>query len=822
MSSESMVPSRSVASLRPPHSTKASAPNLNAIYRKASSSAPSLAKASLRKASSSAPMTRSTLTVSDATRQLTSKSTGINTSPSLCAMPPSPPHDGDLNLGDVVEVPGRMHGIVKFIGSVDQKKGIFAGVELSKEFASRGKNSGDVDGISYFTTSVPGAGIFLPVNRAHRRTSFSVSRNECPPPTPTTPSISGGMKITGHTSTGHTPPTPGLHKIAQSRGNVGTQSPQGKKIGRPSLPRPESPLRKPQNSVRSSFGSSSGRLAVKSPSKSPMKSPAKNTTPAPRKFGQSVRGTQDSREVVRKIGLTPQPVRKGRLAARSTSAMEQGMRNESGGEESSVSKVKTAHHTSLGSLPPFTPKVRAASRSNSRANSRVDRYHDDADHLRAQLEDRDRRLQEQAITLAELENALLQAELSTNLVTYNKSNQDKVEDKDISQFRMMLQEKNEKISSLTAEFDAHRADFRSTIDTLESASAETERVYEQRIDDLLLENRELAVRTEDVGSVARQLRQLEELVQELEEGLEDARRGEAEARGEVEFLRGEVERTKSELKREREKGSRGESQGADDIDVAMWAKELQRQDDEIRGLKAIIHSLSRDAVSDTNDDLATNPTLHKRTDSSSSLPSDSRTETNILGEKLEEYNTYIETEFFTQKQHESEISSQQDTNTSTKSTAIIVGENLANPNVTEKAGSRHNQESRAKIRSARQLKIPTAISDGDAFATANENFCEICETAGHDILTCTKMFTLKGNQGGNRLRAWKDSIAPDDYKPAPLSPRKNSSMCLPPSGSLAASPVAGKDSGIINLDKWCGLCEREGHESIDCPNEDAF
>jgi serine/threonine-protein kinase Chk2 len=53
---------------------------------------------------------------------------------------------GDLEVGDLVDVPGSMHGTVKFIGTVDGKKGIFVGVELSKEFASRGKNSGDVDG----------------------------------------------------------------------------------------------------------------------------------------------------------------------------------------------------------------------------------------------------------------------------------------------------------------------------------------------------------------------------------------------------------------------------------------------------------------------------------------------------------------------------------------------------------------------------------------------------------------------------------------------------------------------------------------------------
>ena len=52
----------------------------------------------------------------------------------------------NLEVGDVVDVPGSMHGTIKFIGEVKGKKGNFAGVELSREFAARGKNDGDVDG----------------------------------------------------------------------------------------------------------------------------------------------------------------------------------------------------------------------------------------------------------------------------------------------------------------------------------------------------------------------------------------------------------------------------------------------------------------------------------------------------------------------------------------------------------------------------------------------------------------------------------------------------------------------------------------------------
>lgn len=59
---------------------------------------------------------------------------------------PGKPIGGDVDVGDQVDVPGNMLGIVRFVGPVQGKKGTFAGVELESEFASRGKNSGDVDG----------------------------------------------------------------------------------------------------------------------------------------------------------------------------------------------------------------------------------------------------------------------------------------------------------------------------------------------------------------------------------------------------------------------------------------------------------------------------------------------------------------------------------------------------------------------------------------------------------------------------------------------------------------------------------------------------
>lgn len=52
----------------------------------------------------------------------------------------------ELELGDTVEVAGGNRGTVKYIGAVQGKNGVFAGVELNRESAAFGKNSGEVEG----------------------------------------------------------------------------------------------------------------------------------------------------------------------------------------------------------------------------------------------------------------------------------------------------------------------------------------------------------------------------------------------------------------------------------------------------------------------------------------------------------------------------------------------------------------------------------------------------------------------------------------------------------------------------------------------------
>lgn len=155
-SSKSFTLRRSLARPRPSLTNggnTASSPNLSAFYNGApvtTSLNGYRPAALLRKSSLNALTSRSLATIPDA-----SEGYGLSTvldedSPTMGRMPPftpARPRNGDeLEVGDTVDVPGNMYGMVRFLGNVEGKSGTFAGVELGEEYATRGKNNGDVNG----------------------------------------------------------------------------------------------------------------------------------------------------------------------------------------------------------------------------------------------------------------------------------------------------------------------------------------------------------------------------------------------------------------------------------------------------------------------------------------------------------------------------------------------------------------------------------------------------------------------------------------------------------------------------------------------------
>ncbi|KAH6691638.1 hypothetical protein F5X68DRAFT_66828 [Plectosphaerella plurivora] len=793
----------------------ASSPSLNTLYSAQGQSrlAPPATSSGLARKGSLATLTLSSLaSIPDASE--TYLNSVLSDDPDRKMTPTTPGRGGgggggdDFVVGDVVDVPGGMYGTVRFVGNVDGKKGTFAGIELHRDFAARGKNSGDVDGVSYFSTNIPGAGIFVPTFKASRKDgSGGPGSAGSIPFTPSSSTLGGLRRIP---SINPTSPTPTMPRFSQSVG-PGARAPSPQmKLPRPSLPRPESPVRRlmtpgPRPSIAATPAS---------------KVPARYGSPTPHRFAQSVRGTAgDPNKRVPKLDRKPS------VGPRSASALGQNSQTSGFTDDESTPQGLPRAQTngSVSSVTSFSSKFRPPSRTASRANN--SHNDEEVERLRSQLENREKQLREQSSALIEMEKSLTELQGLMDNADF-KPRRDSMDDKDAAQLRAILREKNEKIAMLTAEFDDHRADFRSTIDTLEMASTETERVYEERIKELQQEILDHQSRTDDVDSVAHQLKQLEILVQELEEGLEDARRGEAEARGEVEFLRGEVERTRSELKREREKSSKGGSpngsNGANGDMVSV--KELASKEDEIRGLKAIIHSLSRDSI----------PTGDDGANSGSAEAGASR-------ERMEREMTDLRAMLDDKSHREEEL--QREIDTLRRSSLPPNGNGIHRSSYRDSrdtvilAGKRDSRSPEA----VKRVQALASMAESDTYSSVTDTtelstlWCEICETNGHDVLTCTQMFGDLANRShhasnsksSNDLRIYPRGHEHEGVKPAPLSTTKDKTPLATPTGPvmpnpLDSGPVAGKASGVVDASKWCALCERDGHDSVDCPFEDAF
>lgn len=588
--------------------------------------------------------------------------------------------------------------------------------------------------------------------------------------------------------------------------------------------------------------------------------------------------------------------------------------------------------------PETTPTPVSRVDRSTRNTGDGERYEQDAQRLRQQLEEKDRQLAEQAQSLVDMERSI--NELQRMLPDDKDGTDDELYlPKDVQTLRTQLKQQHERIKLMNTEFDHNRADFRSTIDALELASTETERVYEQRVDELVEQIRHLQERNDDVESVAQQFKQLEELVAELEEGLEESRRAEAEARAEVEGLTGEVERTQAELTRERERKATQDaleggsaSSTADEVDELHLL--LSQRDDEIRGLKAIIQNLQqtdhrRTIVRDAPNTPKANGYSPSKTKSTNTVVSADLYESDaalqrqiqdletMLQQSREENRHLRDSVRLSGAKWPTALNTALDKHASSGSQRTVVG-HQARP-VSNGLGTMNSryprQDSRIlkdeqpgqereeadderRRRQAESRKSAGPPSTTESSSTGGPPRCEICEEPGHDILSCASMMSSVHTHGSSSTvggRNGRDVVTeafrrsnsgghlPTGDRPAPLRKSSNTyeSPHPPPSAPLpglpgrtsfagvdkvgsggsdrsSATPAAsaantsadttpakaatemearprllegtgdqagmlgGKTTGVINPDMWCALCERDGHESVDCPLEDAF
>lgn len=677
----------------------------------------------------------------------------------------------DLAVGDEVNVPGEMHGTVKFLGNVRGKSGVFVGVELAERFAARGKNDGDVDGVSYFRTSVPGAGIFLPVHRAERRWSPALSLDSFPG-TPGTPSYGtvNGARATPGQQRGITPQS--TSKFAQTIGPGARPSSPQFKPKRPSLPRPESPLRRNQPSLAPTpAGSRNFSQSVIGPNATG-RTPGKSGSHANFKASTSTRPPQQQ-VAGRPYSRSSSRVGQNNLTGNSFSTEEEktpvGLVNGSRKTTATTSFSQTMRSPSrLGSAGSATP-------SNAN-NSNTTSTNEEIQRLRRELADRDRRLEDQATSLAEMEfsvrelSAILpegspMKDRSLPITTPPVISPSESESETLTQLRQHLRDKNEKIAALTKEFDAHRADFRSTLDSLELAATETERVYEDQKADLQARVKDLRAEKAEFETVGMQLRGLEELVAELEEGLEEARRGEAEARGEVEFLRGEVERGRAELRRERE-DKNGE-------EMAGLERELGEREDEIRGLKVLVQGLSSGEGG------------------------------GVGGAEMQKLRLELEGSERSREEMEAELEDLRAQIASTRANAAAAA--TTNGHIRNESYTSSSSKTRGQIlkQTAQAGTNGIARTHGNGGEAQAGVFCEMCESPTHDTLNCKKF--LRSSAASAQRIPGADNLQDE-------SPGKENENGSEDRAEKAVQKVEEED-------KWCALCERDGHLAFDCPEE---
>lgn len=522
---------------------------------------------------------------------------------------------------------------------------------------------------------------------------------------------------------------------------------------------------------------------------------------------------------------------------------------------------------------------------------------DEVRRLRQELDERDKQLKDQATMLAEMESNLAEVQ---SLVAASNSRQASLaapeagtENADISELRSLLKSKQDKIDMLTKEFDKNRADFRSTIDTLEIAASTTETIYEQQKQDLMREVEALQNGKEDVEQFQEQYKQFEEAVAELEEAVENARRGEAEAKAESEFLHGEVDRVRIELRREREKAANAVigataavGENGPTSPFANTSRDVEQRDDQIRGLKAIIANLTVGADTsspspkrgslDADAEKALNAHVQSLQREKSELKGliDRK---NFREEELERENARLRSASglpnnYTNyaavahtpngapnhRHHESTSTATMHTanrNSATSTNTAIRSSTRASYTTPPQTNSRPGSGSMPRPRSGAAEPLPEkdlddASTTESSQADTDSQWCELCEAPGHDILTCSKMFgtdkdqlakddSPKTNGDGptddadrtlmlpepapSRTSLEKPVEAPSSARSSQEKPRAvEKEEATPPVLPTGDGPAPGKESGKIDMTKWCAMCERDGHESVDCPFEEEY
>jgi CAP-Gly domain len=641
-----------------------------------------------------------------------------------------------LRVGDSVTLPDGQTAILKFIGKIQGKPGEYAGVELIGEHASQGKHSGSFNGVTYFTTSQPNTGLFITYSKLIGANSVTKSPN-----TLRTPSL----RSSGLTRPVHLPPVhselagPAQSPISPTRKTSSIMRPRRSLAGVSTI-NTLSPVKKP--------GAAINALTPKD-HQSPTTA-SRRTRPAPATTSTATPSQRSSLLHSRRISIASE-----------------------GGSGPAAAGASVEEFATL------TRELREA---------------------RNAISDKDAQLEHQSQILREMEQSLGELE---NIAMANGNRPDglsSAQNGDIEALLRAVEEKDRKISSMKAEFEEKRKEFRETIDGLQVEIQETSELYESDI-------RSLKQNMGNASEVTARVVELEQIVASLESGLKSSQVSEQNARIQLSQL-ADVENRLLD-KEQQIKDARLEIDHYKDLleDAQRAQKAERRQSGAIS--QGIISSLQRDKEHLERELVG------------------ERDQVKDLEQKVVQLeSTLNEASSITQDEEGKNIDSE-----------LIKSLELENEDLKrslEKAqGTVEELHSQLKgideVKSTRPSgESSQLLQELDLYKSQVRDLEQ--EVQGLETMLEAKLFRETELEKEKELEALKlrsNTSSTATTFTSPTTPRTNETELTDHAdmhnreATVYQSPLRVSDPAS-GRKLWCGLCEREGHESLDCPYEEEF
>lgn len=738
-------------------------------------------------------------------------------------MMPPPKAAVPFRIGDRVRLPEGQFGILRYVGPISGKNGEFAGVELLDEWASQGRHNGEFNGYveerkwiqqsytnedseKYFATEVQNSGLFISypklINSWRQQQAASERRS----------SLTGGAPVV------RAPRTPDVNNGSPNRRSIQVLPGSGIARHRQSFIGGTTPRR---SQVASPVIHQNGSTSAGHPFKRPTSHALRPESVFP------------SLQEVRNQNNSP-----ATSSANSGFSMRTASGTSSIGGESSGSESVLIHRETNGegNEPNGSSSSAAVAQAVAMAVSQVQADAQKQIHeLKQQLEkanddckEREQQLQEQTSLLRDLESTVVEfqnlkeaeeAEREANAPS--EGNDSLAMDELKQQHAHELEERDRKMASLRTQLESRRSEFRETLDALQSDMQESNTAYVREIHSLqtkLMETEKLRSR----------VLELEQVVAGFE-GNNGTNREVADQDAKAQIMK--LAELENKLLEKDEKLN----------DMNEQLKQARQQLSDMALASATSSPIASPFSSRTSTGGIMDDTVNEKL--KQQLKSE-RAQRMQLENEIQNLEAIIEQKIFKEEELESELEllRAQQLQKTQSSGLQNTGENSSRgekATVRTPSGSSTYSQNAFSISAekvplpsdglldALPIESPKPISKpGIALASGNDFIAEALpdtglSTNGHAITTKTPspsanlpnlspasaLSSQAGEDlmladGGEQAAAMKETNDTEPVVPIYHSPQK-------------LDPAKGRD-------KWCGLCEREGHESIECPFEEEF